>query len=528
MTDDDLMGNLDPLESAAAPTRAAGLQVKFGGEVPDSASLEVGGTWELIGVLVALLLLVLTFRSVVAAGLPIAVALVGLGVGTSGVTLLASLMDVSTSAPTVATMVGLGGGIDYALLLITRHVEALRSGSTSARPRPGRPRPPVARWSSLLRAPADEHQSAAFGGIPRQVPAQPGPADAGLAYDRRELRIAPARAGHQVDQGRSVRVTTDHGPGVARRHRHDRLRPIRRRPAAAEVLAQHGGLELAQLSAGVDAQLVGQPGSHLAEYGQGVGLTPRPGQGEGAYGPEPLAQRMLGGERLEFGHGTGVVAAGQPGHRPQFEGRRPHLVEPGPLGHGGRRVAQLEVGRPAPSGEDRVEIGANLAGLGHYESSRGQAGHRAGCRRTDPPPGGGHRDFEVADVRRSAGYGQGATRPGGDEAPSRSAGRPVRLQRSAQSGHVGLQGPDRAGGRCITPEQVEEHVDATGRPAWRASAASRARCWRGPRSTGPRSSCTSIAPSTSIRTIQMISGLPERGSWPPWTRRSCASTTSTR
>jgi RND superfamily putative drug exporter len=129
VTHEDLMGELGALEDAIAPTQAAGLQVELGGDVPDSATLEVGGTGELVGVTVALLLLVLTFSSVLAAGLPILVALVGLGVGSSAVLLLAAVMDVSTSAPTVATMVGLGVGIDYALLLVSRHVELLRAGT---------------------------------------------------------------------------------------------------------------------------------------------------------------------------------------------------------------------------------------------------------------------------------------------------------------------------------------------------------------------------------------------------------------
>ncbi|SDF39381.1 putative drug exporter of the RND superfamily [Blastococcus fimeti] len=128
VTDLDIFGDLAPLEDAAQPTVDAGLQVAFGGEVPDSAGLAAGGTGELVGVLVALTLLVLTFGSVVAAGLPILVALLGLAVGSSGVLLLAAVMDVSTTAPTVATMVALGVGIDYALLMVTRHVEGLRAG----------------------------------------------------------------------------------------------------------------------------------------------------------------------------------------------------------------------------------------------------------------------------------------------------------------------------------------------------------------------------------------------------------------
>ena len=128
VTDPDLMGNLEPLEDAVTPTRDAGLQVELGGEVPSSAAAPMEGYGELIGVAAALLILVLAFGSVVGAGLPIAVALTGLGISSSGILLLAATMDVSTAAPMVASMVGLGVGIDYALLIVTRHVEYLRDG----------------------------------------------------------------------------------------------------------------------------------------------------------------------------------------------------------------------------------------------------------------------------------------------------------------------------------------------------------------------------------------------------------------
>ena len=128
VTDPDLMGNIEPLEDAIAPTRAEGLQVELGGELPGTATDPLNGRGELIGIGVALVLLLLTFGSVVGAGLPIGVALVGLTLGSAGISLLAALTDVSTSAPTVASMVGLGVGIDYALLLVTRHVEFLRAG----------------------------------------------------------------------------------------------------------------------------------------------------------------------------------------------------------------------------------------------------------------------------------------------------------------------------------------------------------------------------------------------------------------
>ena len=128
VTDPDLMGNMEPLDEAVTPSRDLGLQVELRGDVPESAAAPMSGQGELIGIVAALVILVLTLGSVVGAGLPLAVALTGLGIGSGGIALLAGAMDVSTAAPTVATMVGLGVGIDYALLLVTRHTEYLRAG----------------------------------------------------------------------------------------------------------------------------------------------------------------------------------------------------------------------------------------------------------------------------------------------------------------------------------------------------------------------------------------------------------------
>ncbi len=128
VTDHDLYENLAPLNKAVDPTRDAGIQVELGGDLPDTAAAPMRGTGELVGIVAALLILVLAFGSVVSAGLPIASALIGLAVGSAGITLLAAAMDVSTTAPMVATMVGLGVGIDYALLLVTRFAEYLQSG----------------------------------------------------------------------------------------------------------------------------------------------------------------------------------------------------------------------------------------------------------------------------------------------------------------------------------------------------------------------------------------------------------------
>lgn len=134
VTDPDLAGGagLESLESAVADAEATGalegLQVEFGGELAAAGLEEIQGTGEVVGVVVALLLMTLVLGTIVAAGLPLVVAIMGLGVSATGVTLLAAVTDVSTTAPTVAIMVGLGVGIDYALLLVTRQQEFLRAG----------------------------------------------------------------------------------------------------------------------------------------------------------------------------------------------------------------------------------------------------------------------------------------------------------------------------------------------------------------------------------------------------------------
>ena len=101
--------------------------MELGGSVPENFSAP-NGVAESIGIVAALLILVLALGSIVAAGLPLIVALMGIGAGTAVIGLLAAVTDISGTAPTVASMVGLGVGIDYALLLVARHIEGLRDG----------------------------------------------------------------------------------------------------------------------------------------------------------------------------------------------------------------------------------------------------------------------------------------------------------------------------------------------------------------------------------------------------------------
>ena len=89
-------------------------------------------------------MLVLTFGTVVAAGLPLLTALFGLGVTTALVALLTVVVDTPDWSTQVATMIGLGVGIDYALLILTRFRAELDAGWSRARPSRGRSRPRVA------------------------------------------------------------------------------------------------------------------------------------------------------------------------------------------------------------------------------------------------------------------------------------------------------------------------------------------------------------------------------------------------
>ncbi|WP_243060179.1 MMPL family transporter [Nocardioides sp. SR21] len=90
------------------------------------AEPETGG--EVVGLVAALVILLVAFGSVVAAGIPIGVALTGLATAVGAMTLAARFLDVPTWAPVLGSMVGLGVGIDYALFILTRHREQLADG----------------------------------------------------------------------------------------------------------------------------------------------------------------------------------------------------------------------------------------------------------------------------------------------------------------------------------------------------------------------------------------------------------------
>jgi putative drug exporter of the RND superfamily len=126
--EDLLDGDADAIVAAARDDAPPDLQVAFGGAIGHKAAPTTVDHSEAIGLAAAAAVLLVTLGGVVAMGLPIVVALAGLAAGLALVTLAGHVIEVPTLAPTLATMIGLGVGIDYALFVVTRHQEQLRTG----------------------------------------------------------------------------------------------------------------------------------------------------------------------------------------------------------------------------------------------------------------------------------------------------------------------------------------------------------------------------------------------------------------
>ncbi|MFJ9911247.1 MMPL family transporter [Actinacidiphila glaucinigra] len=116
----------EALETAAEHARDSGLTVEIGGDALQTAP-ETGAT-EVIGIAVAAVVLVITFGSLVSAGLPLLTALIGVGIGVSSITALASTLDLGSTTSILAMMIGLAVGIDYALFIVSRFRAELAEG----------------------------------------------------------------------------------------------------------------------------------------------------------------------------------------------------------------------------------------------------------------------------------------------------------------------------------------------------------------------------------------------------------------
>ncbi|MEV6802133.1 MMPL family transporter [Micromonospora rifamycinica] len=126
--DDVTADQREAYEKVGAQAEAQGWQIAPGGEVLN-AEPEVGST-EALGVLVAAIVLIITFGSLVAAGMTMLNALIGVGVGMAGLFALSGTVELTSTAPILALMLGLAVGIDYSLFITSRHRQHLLEGLT--------------------------------------------------------------------------------------------------------------------------------------------------------------------------------------------------------------------------------------------------------------------------------------------------------------------------------------------------------------------------------------------------------------
>ena len=124
LTEEEAQDVLD----AADPAKNAGLDVAAGGYVGNAVSKADEGNSELIGIAAAIVILLFAFGTVTAMALPIVTAIFGLAVSLSIIKLLGHVAEVPDVSSTLATMIGLGVGIDYALFIVTRHKLQMKDG----------------------------------------------------------------------------------------------------------------------------------------------------------------------------------------------------------------------------------------------------------------------------------------------------------------------------------------------------------------------------------------------------------------
>ncbi|MBX9361181.1 MMPL family transporter [Streptomyces sp. WAC04114] len=126
--EDISQGEAQAVVDTAKSAETDGLQVELGGSAVALTESSGGHVAEIVGVIVAAVVLFLAFGSLAASLLPIATALVGVGTAYAGIVLLGHAMTVADFAPMLGMLIGLGVGIDYALFIVTRHRRGLKRG----------------------------------------------------------------------------------------------------------------------------------------------------------------------------------------------------------------------------------------------------------------------------------------------------------------------------------------------------------------------------------------------------------------
>src|SRR5215475_12343380 len=120
---------LNKLNNAVAPARKAGLQVEYGGDAGQIGQKTNDRNSEIIGLACALVLLLIMFASLMAAAIPLVSAIFSVLSGLALLALLARVITFPTTAPTIATLLGLGVAVDYGLFMVARHREQVDAGT---------------------------------------------------------------------------------------------------------------------------------------------------------------------------------------------------------------------------------------------------------------------------------------------------------------------------------------------------------------------------------------------------------------
>jgi RND superfamily putative drug exporter len=119
---------LNAIKAAVVPARDAGVQVEYNGSVYPGSQTSPSSTTDLIGLLIAFVILMITFSAFVAAGLPILLGIIGVVIAQMLITGLAAVVNIASASTTVAVLLGLSCGIDYGLFILSRHRNHLLAG----------------------------------------------------------------------------------------------------------------------------------------------------------------------------------------------------------------------------------------------------------------------------------------------------------------------------------------------------------------------------------------------------------------
>ncbi|MBL3688185.1 MMPL family transporter [Leucobacter zeae] len=124
---DDTVAGIESATEAIEDRLPAGAQASYGGEAFSAAVPGISPT-EGVGVIIAFVVLILTLGSLLAAGMPLLIAMLGVGVSIAGLFFVTAFVDLTSTTPMLALMLGLAVGIDYTLFIVSRHQEQLRAG----------------------------------------------------------------------------------------------------------------------------------------------------------------------------------------------------------------------------------------------------------------------------------------------------------------------------------------------------------------------------------------------------------------